>query len=131
MTLAISKENCQAVLSTYHGFHDAEIRSLLFTPVADGKGRFHCDITLLCRNQENKSTETVVLSLANIDEFKWSYNNLLDYPNIRDDIAIGVFNDQFCVDFGSACEARTSLEEYRLADSYFICGKVTLCVAGR
>jgi|GEM_PF-2357724 len=121
MSIELTCENVSAVMDAYHGFHDANIISVILRPESGVAGYLDVEVELLAQNFQNQVVENVKLLLWRVVELKLYYHKEFDYPCIRDDIAIGFFDDLVFVDFGSACEPRESPEAFRSAYSYFVC----------
>lgn len=124
--MELTVKNIEEAMETYHGFHDANIISLLVRPQSSVAGNLDVDVELLARNFQTQGVENVRLYFRNVMELKLYYHSHFDYPCVRDDIAIGFFNELVFVDFGSACEPRRSPEDFRSAYSYFVCKSVSL-----
>jgi hypothetical protein len=126
MRLVLTAENHKASLAVYHGFHDAEIRSITIRPLRDGSGYLDTEVELCTQNHRANAVETVILLFNRVVELSLKYDKRVDYPNVRDEIAIGFFETLVYVDFGSACEPRTSPEDFRSAASFFVCESVSV-----
>ncbi|HQZ66000.1 MAG TPA: hypothetical protein PLY87_13020 [Planctomycetaceae bacterium] len=125
MSIELTRENVSAVMDAYHGFHDANIISVIVRPESGVVGYLDVEVELLARNFQNQDVENVKLLLWRVIELKLYYHKEFDYPCVRDDIAIGFFDELVFVDFGSACEPRESPEAFRSAYSYFVCESVS------
>ncbi|MEJ7591826.1 MAG: hypothetical protein WKF77_09770 [Planctomycetaceae bacterium] len=125
MSIELTRENVSAVMDAYHGFHDANIISVIVRPESGEAGYLDVEVELLARNFQNQDVENVKLLLWRVVELKLYYHKEFDYPCVRDDIAIGFFDELVFVDFGSACEPRESAEAFRSAYSYFVCESVS------
>lgn len=123
MKLQITPENQEGVLSTYHGFHDAEVSCIAIRTLRDCLG-IDVDIRLIARNHATGAIDHVSVHLERIVDFKLEYVAAVDYPCIRDEVAIGCFDGLFFVDFGSASEPRYTAEEYRKLSNYFACNTI-------
>lgn len=125
MSIELTRENHSAVMDAYHGFHDANIISVIVRPETGIAGYLDVEVELLARNFQTQDVENVKLFFWKVVELKLYYHKDFDYPCVRDDIAIGFFDELVFVDFGSACEPRESPEAFRSAYSYFVCESVT------
>lgn len=125
LNVVLSKANVDGLLSVYHGFHDAGVESIRMLPESCS-GFLLIEVYLTAQNYEKKCVEHVKLVLREVLEVKYLYNAECDYPNIRDDISIGFFDNLVFIDFGSACENRCSPDDFRESYNYFVCRKVEL-----
>lgn len=123
--MELTDKNLSAVIDAYHGFHDANIISVNVRPESGLAGYVNVEVELLARNFHNWDVENIKLLLWRVIELKLYYHNEFDYPCVRDDIAIGFFDELVFVDFGSACEPRESPKAFRSACSYFVCESVS------
>lgn len=125
MQTPLTHEQIAEVLRIYHGFHDAEVRKVAIGPLKGDSGYLEVEIELGATNFRTKAVENVCLILGKVREMKFSYNSDVDYPNVRDEIAVGFFDGIAYIDFGSACEPRTSPEDFRSVENYFVCDSVS------
>jgi len=108
----------------YHGFHDAEILSVTICPLRDDSGELNVEAELRARNYTQNTVDTVKLIFQKVRRMRISYDQSVDYPNIRDEISVGFFDNLAYIDFGSACEPQGNPEAYLSAESYFVCESV-------
>ena len=130
MQQLLTPESLSAVMGAYHGFHDAEIKRITLRPLDDGSGHLDVEVELVATNHQCRKTEIIELFLHKVVEMKFSYDKNIDYPNVRDEIAVGFYDNLAYVDFGAACESRTSPSDYRSLDRFFVCESVSLSITG-
>ena len=63
--------------------------------------------------------------IEGIEEMQIRYVEQIDYPNIRDDIAIKLFGGKVCFDLGSAAQEPQSIDDIRQSDIYFIGNQIS------
>ena len=126
MQQLLTSENIDAVMNVYHGFHDAQINWVVFRPTHKDNDLVDAEVELWAMNHSTCEAEVIRLLFHDVVEMKFSYNRKYDYSCIQDDIAIGFHEELAYVDFGGACEPRTSPDEYRELDRFFICRSVSI-----
>lgn len=126
MDLELHPSNQAAVLDDYHAFHDAEIQSVaVATP--PGKGSLlDVVIRLRAKNHKTNTVDIVTLLLKAVSEYRLTYNSAVDYPNVRDDMAVGFHDGHVFIDLGGASELRRAPDEFRSAENYVVCERAFL-----
>ena len=128
MQQLLTPENIDSVMKVYHGFHDAQINWVVFRPTHIDNYIVNAEAELWVTNHSTGKAEVVRLIFHELVEMRFSYNSKYDYSNIQDDIAIGFHEELAHVDFGGACEPRTTPDDSRELDRYFICKSVSLTI---
>ena len=128
MQQLLTPGNVDAVMNDYHGFHDAQINWVVFRPTHKENDLVDAEVELWAMNHSVCKAEVIRLLFHDVVEMKFSYNKKYDYSNIQFDIAIGFHEELAHVDFGGACEPRTTPDDYRELDRYFICRVVSLTI---
>jgi hypothetical protein len=129
--IILTPETAQAVLDRFRGFHDAEYGEMRLIPHPGGVGCFCCFLRLRAYDRQLNELVSVEFRLDGVAEFQIIYHSNFDYPNIRDEVAIGYFESKFFINFGFAFEEQRSAADYRGARIHFVCETVTLRVAER
>lgn len=125
MTLVISQSNVVDILDDYRSFHDADIKAIKIT--SQDTSCFLCiEIILIAKNVRLECLEVITLLLHDVRDVKLLYNIETDYPSIRDDIAIGFYNNLVFLDFGSASEVKYSPDDFKDSYNYFVCKKIEI-----
>ena len=116
----LSTADIDALMNRFHGFHDAKYVGIEIMPPEGQDMRFACQISLLARDYGNGSVARVSFLIAGVMEFQIRYNDDIDYPNVRDDIAIKTFDGKVYFDLGSAATDPKSPADIRQSDIYFV-----------
>jgi hypothetical protein len=124
MAVVLTSENQTEILCAYNGLHDAEISSISICPASDGT--LQVKVALRAKNHRMRLIEKVALLFDRVSELKLAYDRKVDYPNVRDEVAVGFFDNLVYFDFGAASERRTSPSDYRAAENYFVCESLTI-----
>jgi hypothetical protein len=120
----ITAENCNAILEQYHGFHDAQYGRFTFDPDPRGSGVFDCAVILHAYDHSQNRPSDVELCLFRIKEFQIKYTVQFDYPNVRDEVAIGFYDQKAYVNFGFATDMPSCPADVKAADIFFVCEEV-------
>ena len=108
------------LLKRFHGFHDAQYQGIELVPPTAPNEKFSCRISLLAHDHSNESVAKVVFLLNGIQDFHIRYNDVFDYPNVRDDIAIKTFGGKVFFDLGFAATEPQSPDDIRQSNIYFV-----------
>lgn len=117
---SLTPSDVDALLKRFHGFHDARYLGIELIPPGDEKERFACLISLLAEDHANHAVARVVFRIDGLEEFQIRYNDLFDYPNVRDDIAIKTFDGKVYFDLGFSASDPQSPGDIRRSDIYFV-----------
>lgn len=117
---SLTPEEIDGLLQRFHGFHDAEYLGIELIPSERHNGTFSCRISLLARDYSAESAVRVVVGIDGVGEFQIRYNDQFDYPNVRDDITINMFDNRIYLDLGGAATDPQSANDVRQSDIYFV-----------
>lgn len=113
-------DEVEDLLDRFHGFHDANYRGIHLVPPSVVDEKFSCVISLLAKDFRANRVVQAEFEIQGISEFRICYNENVDYPNVRDDIAIQDFEGRIFFDLGFSATQPQCPDDIRKSDIYFV-----------